>query len=30
MHKKVRNVENVLFGRTQKKEMIDIGRDKII
>jgi hypothetical protein len=25
MHKKVRYVENVLFGRTEKKEMIDVG-----
>jgi len=30
MHEKARNVENVLFGGPQKKELIDIGRDKII
>ena len=30
MHEKVRHVENVLFGRPQKKELIDIGGDKII
>jgi hypothetical protein len=30
MHEKLRNVENVLFGRPQKKELIEIGETKII
>jgi hypothetical protein len=30
MHEKVRNVENCLFGRPQKKELIDIGGAEII
>ena len=30
MREKVRIVENVLFGRPQKKEVIDIGGAKII
>jgi hypothetical protein len=30
MHEKMRNVENVLFGRPQKKEVIDIDGAKII
>jgi hypothetical protein len=30
MHEEARNVENVLIGGPQNKELIDIGGDKIV